>query len=150
VVTAAVAAMLGLMVIGLANSALALSYQDELSSAASITENRVFDYIVVGTIFASLVPSVLYAVLAGFILHGRQWARVTTWVASGVLMICGTCGLFGSALQFDGTFVGGWLAVYPLVSAFAVVALLAATIVLLALPPANRYFARRPYERNLR
>lgn len=143
VVTAAVAAMLLLMAFGLVNAAVVLSLQDDFSKAAALFDAAVLDYFALLAIFASLVPSLVYAVLAAFVLHGRQWARMTVWVISGVLMLCGSCGVLGSLFAFQG--IGGWLQWYPVLYSVGVLLLLGAVIIFLALPASNSYFAAQTW-----
>lgn len=110
----------------------------------------------------SVVLAILYVVLAIFVGKGKQWARITAWVVSGLGICCGLIGL--AFLSFESTLTGmadtggidvekvtadqaallpSWLT--PLTNALSIVSLVAciAVVVLLLLPPSHPYF-RKP------
>lgn len=129
--TAAVVCMLVMIAAGLAISVafVVLPDPDELPTGVAV-----------GVTVATLVLSVLYAALAALVLHGRQWARITTWAVSGVLLLFCALGLV--VYTTVNVAVGGW--VDPRLVAFgAFFVLHASVIVLLALPPTNRYVRAR-------
>ena len=91
-----------------------------------LANNAVTASVVIGIVFL-----VLYVLLAIQVARGRNWARVVTWVVSG-LGVLGLLSVFGessAASKIVGV-VSGLLAV--------------AVIVLLAMAPSNEYFAAGP------
>lgn len=110
----------------------------------------------------SVLLAILYVVLAVFVGKGKQWARITTWVVSGLGICCGLLGL--AAMGFEGALTGmtdtggidvekvlegqaallpGWLT--PATNAVSIASLLLsiAVVVLLLLPPSHPFF-RKP------
>lgn len=97
----------------------------------------------IGVIIAALVYLVIGLGLVGLalaILRGRNWARVTTWVGYGVLALGSLTlvrGLFSgmSDIPYSTTAHDDYLVVMVIQ-----LVLETATVILLAVPPANRWF----------
>jgi hypothetical protein len=99
------------------------------------------------------------AILAYFVDRGRNGARITTWVAAGILTLCCGCGslsgIIGQTSAFDSLYAnqpGGnpfnevstsQLAATAVFEGLSALALLI-VIILLALPDSNDYFRRPP------
>lgn len=83
------------------------------------------------TVFFGLVFAVLYVLLAIQVRKGKNWARIVTWVLAGLGVLGGLLGLLGNSTGLE--------------KGLGVIILLvdAAIIVLLAMKPANEYFAAR-------
>jgi hypothetical protein len=83
------------------------------------------------TVFFGLVFAVLYVLLAIQVRKGKNWARIVTWVLAGLGVLGGLLSLLG-----DGTGLEKGVGVIILLVDIAI-------IVLLAMKPANEYFAAR-------
>lgn len=96
-----------------------------------------------GLIFAAIVNVVilvLYGLLAVQVRQGRDWARIVTWVVSGLFITFAVIGLLGQLVFSTSPFRA------PLITTVLAVIMLAidiAVVTLLALRPSNAYFARR-------
>lgn len=127
-VTAAAAAMMLLIAVGLANSVVLLVDDNTASEEEAVA----------AAIAVSMVISVLYAVLAAFVLHGRQGARITTWVASGLLLV--PISIVTVFYVIAGAWLAGGYGAYLTGLAITLFVLHTAVVVLLAVRSTNRYF----------
>jgi len=92
----------------------------------------------------SVLLSVIFLVLAAFVLRGSNPTRISAWVLSGLGLLCfGVGGLYStpSAAKQSGP---RWYLEYSAAVSVLTLAIYAAIIVLLALRPSNEYFAKRP------
>jgi hypothetical protein len=109
----------------------------------------------------AIVLIALFIVLAVFVNKGKQWARITTWIISGLVVCCGAAGfvltglvdsMLGMAeqggvdaaaiLKDTEALVPGWLGTVSLVLSVIQLVAAIAVIVLLLLPPSNPYFRK--------
>lgn len=108
-----------------------------------------------------VVLAVFFVVLGLFVNKGKQWARITTWVLTGIGLCCIGIGLafqgVGSSFGSSGT--GGidqaevtermaevmpaWSTAANTVLSVVLLLSMLAVIIMLALPPSNAYF-RKP------
>jgi hypothetical protein len=125
--------------LGVLNTLLAFLSADSIKDSIrnndpSLTQNQIDSAFAVAigvTIFFGLIFAALYVLLAIQVRKGKNWARIVTWVLAGLGVIGGLFGLLG-----DGTGLEKGLGVIILLVD-------AAIIVLLAMKPANEYFASR-------
>jgi hypothetical protein len=119
---------------------------------------------IIGAVVLGVITIAL-AVLAMFVGRGSQPARITTWVLSGVLVLCQGCGLIATAAApaLVNSMAGSgnadsevlaeqtriitentpaWLTAAATVIAVLSVIALIAVIILLAVPAANEYFRK--------
>lgn len=104
----------------------ALRAEDPALSPAEADEK--YTQIAATAVFLAAVIAVLFVLLALRVLHGRNWARIVTFVVAGLGVLGGLLGLFAAGTDLEKTVV--------------VVGLLVDTaiVVLLALPRANAWF----------
>ncbi|GAA4912766.1 hypothetical protein LX16_2340 [Stackebrandtia albiflava] len=149
-----------------------LDYMDRLESALSdvpsVTPQDLELIIQFSTVLAIgvSVVSLLFAAVVGlmglFVMRGKNWARVTTWVLAGIGLACGICS--GLAMPFNQTTqvtggdeftralnevvnqvtVPGWFTALSIVTTVLSTILYLVVIVLLALPASNPFFRRQP------
>jgi len=86
----------------------------------------------------ALLVAVIYVVLAALNARGFQAARIVTWVVAA-LTLCGTA----PALFIDVYDTIAWYNRLTVTAVVATVVLAVSAAVLLALPPANRYYRQR-------
>ena len=173
VVTAAAALMLLVIVLSVVAAILSLLVAGDIRDAViTELENQGVDQVVVDSMsgvfaivtvvslgFAALIAATL-AILSIFVLRGANPARITTWVVSGLFLLCGICQLaFQSTGQYTAN--GGDVEVdaeainraaelatpawyTPLQISIIGLELVSfvAVIVLLALPAANAFFTK--------
>jgi hypothetical protein len=148
-VTIAATVLIAQAILGLVGIAVSFTFRDNLLeekiNASAIGKHLAgvpTDISLFG-VGCSVLLSVIFLVLAAFVLRGSNPARITAWVFSGLGLLLGGRILFNSPSPAkEGP---GW---YEANSAVAIVLLLALTIhvaiiVLLAMRPCNVYFARR-------
>jgi hypothetical protein len=148
-VTIAATVLIAQAILGLVGIAVSFTFRDNLLeekiNASAIAKHLAgvpTDISLFG-VGCSVLLSVIFLVLAVFVLRGSNRARITAWVFSGLGLLLGGRILFNSPSPAkEGP---GW---YEANSAVAIVLLLALTIhvaiiVLLAMRPCNVYFARR-------
>jgi hypothetical protein len=129
--------MFARVAVGVVGALLTLSSANAIKDAIreanpSFSSDKVdsrYNAIVVTSIALSVVIAVLYILLALQVRKGKNWARITTWVLSGLSVLFGLAGLLGTGTGLE--------------KAVFVVGLLidVAIIVLLARKPSNEYFA---------
>lgn len=145
------------------------TYADIYEQAYAGTEAEGTEGIAVGGLVATSVLFLLlgigFALLGIFNNQGRNGSRITTWVLGGIALCCSGLGLLLSGLT--GSMGGmeveggpdpdeierllseelpGWLEPLNLVGSIVSVLALLVALVLLALPPANEFFRKRPEE----
>lgn len=173
VVTAAAALMLLVTFLSVVSAILSLLVADDIRDAV-ITEldNQGVDQVVVDSMsgiftivtvvslgFAGLIAATL-AVLSIFVLRGANPARITTWVVSGLFLLCGICQLAfqatgqytasGEDMEVDAEAINraaelatpGWYTPLQISIIGLELVSFVAIIVLLALPAANAFFAK--------
>jgi len=106
-----------------------------------------------------LLLAVVYAVLGIFNRRGVNGARITTWVLSGVFLLCGAATLALSSVGSGGTTDGvdmdkvttamtdavpGWYNIFGSVAGILQILGYLVVIVLLALPASNEFFRKAP------
>lgn len=105
-----------------------------------------------------LLLAVVYAVLGIFNRRGVNGARITTWILSGVFLLCGAATLALSSVgggTTDGVdmdkvttamtdAVPGWYNIFGSVAGILQIAGYLVVIVLLALPASNEFFRKAP------
>ncbi|HIW64177.1 MAG TPA: hypothetical protein H9881_17125 [Candidatus Stackebrandtia excrementipullorum] len=109
------------------------------------------------TVTLSLLPSVVMLVLAFFVLRGANGARITTWVFSGLMLLCSLAGIgilgllggfqaegidFGAVTEAGVDAVPGWYNLFTTVGGIVMVLAYLLIIILLALPASNEYFRK--------
>ncbi|GAA4892039.1 hypothetical protein LX16_2078 [Stackebrandtia albiflava] len=110
------------------------------------------------TLIVTIVPALIYLVLAVFNLRGSNPARITTWVFSGLMLVCslltaGLAGLLSGMGPTDGVDIGeateagmavlpSWYGAFTVVSMVVSIVCYLAVIILLALPASNRFFRK--------
>jgi hypothetical protein len=90
----------------------------------------------------AIMTVIVFVVLALLVLRGKNWARITTWVLSGLFLCCGGLGGLSNIAAVFSAEVGGY-AVWTTISTILKIMLAIGIIVFLALPPSNAYF-RKP------
>lgn len=163
-VTAAVACIVGIVVIMLLGAITSVVYrgvleetsrvsfeqQEEASGTSSGIDPAGFvTAIVAGTVVTYLILSLLLLLLATFVLRGRNWARVTTFVVAGTtLLCCGLTSVFGLATGgggVDGVTIPAAYTAISVIQSIGLIVLPIVIIVLLALPASNRFFRPPAY-----
>ncbi len=103
------------------------------------------------------VLAIAPAVLGAFVGRGKNWARIVTWVLSGLAVLCLGCGLAGSAVSSSlnsssqgaqseafqrkiEAAVPAWQAPVSTVIQILQVVMLLAIVILLAMPASNDFF----------
>jgi len=81
------------------------------------------------------ILGIALAVLAVPVIRGSRVARILTWVATGVHVLCGLGAVVSAASGIRGN---GFVVAVPLLTLISAVSV----IILLTLPASNRYFAR--------
>jgi len=105
----------------------------------------------------NIAPGLAVLILAFFVLRGSNGARITTWVISGLMLLCsiggfGLMALIGSSdvdgVDFAAATEAGLAAVPSWYNAFSTISLVISVlayllvIILLALPASNEYFRK--------
>lgn len=129
----------GLQVVGLLLSIFTTdSARDAIRETdPSLTESEVSTLVTVGLVVSALVSLAfagLFVLCARKVLAGRNWARITATVLTGLLVLLGALGLAGGAL------VGGAESITVVLTVISV-ALAFAFLVLAWTRPANSFFA---------
>ncbi|HLU32502.1 MAG TPA: hypothetical protein VKZ74_00560 [Natronosporangium sp.] len=143
------------------------TYSDVYQQAYAGTDAEGTEAVSVGIAAASSVFFILFgvgfALLGYFNSRGRNGSRITTWVLGGLALCCSGVGLVLSGLasgmegmQAEGApdpaevermlsdALPGWFGPLNLVASIVGTLALLAVLVLLALPPANEFFRKRP------
>jgi hypothetical protein len=158
-VTDLISTVLGFLVIGDIQEAVKRSLaEQDLPPDVAQTASAVATATSAAGIGYSLLISVAFAVLGMFVLRGANAARITTWVLTGLFAFWGVCTLLNQSLQSVVPMQGdanseamqraikaatpGWYTGVSIgLTGFDVLSYVA-IIILLALPAANRYFAK--------
>lgn len=104
----------------------ALRAEDPALAPAEVDEK--YTQIAATAVFLAAVIAVLFVLLALRVLHGRDWARIVTFVVAGLGLLGGLLGLFATGTDLEKTVIAVGLLVD------------AAIVVLLALPRATAWF----------
>lgn len=165
VVTAAVALQWLMLLSTLIGTVAAIAFGDDIAAAMRVElENQrvapdIVDAVADGgndpiSLGLTVALAAGYAVLGWFNLRGSRGARITTWVFSGVLLLCSVLGMVvstmagnvGDGLDIDRVVdagyaaAPGWYDSWATVSGVVSLLCCAAVVVLLALPAAADYF----------
>jgi hypothetical protein len=126
---AAIALSLINLIVTLADST---GYKDAIRDAdpnRTVDVDAVYTAAVVFAVVVTLLVAALYVFLAINLRKGKNWARITTWIVVGIFTLLGLIGLGG-----DAPGIARLLGILVLLAN-------AATLVLLAMRPSNRFFA---------
>lgn len=146
--------VVSLTVIGGVRDAITEQLTDQdLAEAAS----ALFTVVTLVSMGFQVLIVVAFVLLGIFVLRGANPARITTWAVAGVFLLCGVCGLtvqgFGSVMPAGDPeseqlaraiedAVPGWYTATDLTISIVQNLALLVIIILLALPPANAFFAK--------
>jgi hypothetical protein len=117
--------------------------------------------VAIATLAVSIISVLLFgvgtAVLAPFVLKGKQPARIIAWVLCGLVICCQGGSLassgvssasFGQSRTANGVdvqqFLPGWVRPVELASGGVLVVLAIAVVILLALPASHPFFRKQP------
>ncbi len=158
-VTAAVACMLAAVVVNLgqvAVSVLAITRIGDWMAAQGLSQStvdsatNVFKVAQVISIIIYLLLSITIVVLALGNLRGKRGTWITTFVISGLFVVCGFCGAIGSLSNTATTsnidtssMMPGWYMPVSIVLAVLLVLCHGVAIVLLAIKQSSQYFAKK-------
>jgi hypothetical protein len=125
--------------------------QDVIDQAAGSSSNSL-------SLIIGVVLALVYAVLAFLNLKGSNGSRITTWVISGLMLLCSVIGLVATNL-FSSVDTGdidinkmmeagyeavpGWYNAFSTVSTVLSIICYLAVVILLAMPASNRFFAKK-------
>lgn len=87
----------------------------------------------------ALVSAIVFSLLALFNLRGKNVARIITWVICGLLLCCSPFSLY-NLTSVDTSVMPGWYVPYTIAVVVLNLLIYIGIIVLLLLPPSNRFF----------